>query len=250
MSLIIPANTLSGGYEVDNSLQFNGSNDYLSRTFGTATSRKKWTLALWVKRNFINNNQPIAADSGSNNYMYFRNKASTGNGDFEIEQYSGGSNYKLTTSAEYVDTTIWYHFVIAFDTTLGTANDRMKIYVDGSQVTSFGQRTNPSQNFDTNWNNSGSRFLGREGGNYWNGKMSEIVFIDGQQLAPTAFGEDDGGTWKPIEISSDNLTFGNNGFYLPFTNADALGEDFSGNDNDFTTNNIASGDQSTDTPTS
>ena len=75
--------------------------------------------------------------------------------------------------------------------------------------------------------------------------FSEVALTDGQIYAPSTFGQDDGGTWKAKEFA-DNVTFGNNGFYLTFQNASALGEDSSGNDNDFTLSNIASDHQVTD----
>jgi hypothetical protein len=85
--------------------------------------------------------------------------------------------------------------------------------------------------------------------NYFDGYMAEVCFIDGQQLDPTSFGEfdEDTGIWKPIDVSG--LTFGTNGFYLPFENSAALGQDDSGNGNNFTVNNLTSIDQSTDTCT-
>ena len=79
--------------------------------------------------------------------------------------------------------------------------------------------------------------------------MAEVVMIDGQQLDPTSFGEfdEDSGIWKPINVSG--LTFGTNGFYLDFEDSSALGNDVSGNNNDFTVNNLTSIDQTTDTCT-
>jgi hypothetical protein len=78
--------------------------------------------------------------------------------------------------------------------------------------------------------------------------MSEFNFIDGQQLAPSDFGEfdEDSGIWKPIAYEG---TYGTNGFYLEFKDSSALGDDTSGNGNDFTVNNLTSIDQTTDTPT-
>jgi hypothetical protein len=172
MPLIIPSNSISdGGYEVDNSLRFNsGSSDYLNKTFGTPTSRRIWTISVWVKRSTLGNNQPIISGSSSNNYMYFK----TGS-EFAIEEYSGGFQYRLEPTRLFRDVSAWYHIVVAFDTTLGTADDRIKLYVNGVQETSFTNRTNPSQNFDTNWNSASAvNQIGREASNYWGGYMSEV----------------------------------------------------------------------------
>ena len=79
--------------------------------------------------------------------------------------------------------------------------------------------------------------------------MAEFVYIDGTALDPTSFGEfdEDTGIWKPKDVSG--LTFGTNGFYLDFEDSSALGNDVSGNNNDFTVNNLTSIDQTTDTCT-
>jgi hypothetical protein len=209
------------------------------------SSRRIWTISVWVKRSTLGNNQPIISGSSSNNYMYFK----TGS-EFAIEEYSGGFQYRLEPTRLFRDVSAWYHIVVAFDTTLGTADDRIKLYVNGVQETSFTNRTNPSQNFDTNWNSASAvNQIGREASNYWGGYMSEFVFIDGTALDPTSFGEfdEDSGIWKPIDVSG--LTFGTNGFYLDFENSGSLGADVSGNGNNFTVNNLTSDDQVIDTPT-
>jgi len=246
--LIIPANSLSsGGFAVDNSCRFNQpSSDYLNRTLGTPTNRKKWTLSMWVKRGNISSASTsyLLSANSSQAYIYFNTDDT-----FNIEEYSGSYQYRLKTNRLFRDTSAWYHLVISFDSTNATADDRVRIYINGVQETSFSARTNPSLNFDGAINNNNAHFIGREGGSYWDGYMSEVCFIDGTSLAPTDFGEfdEDSGIWKPIDVSS--LTFGNNGFYLDFEDSAALGDDVSGNSNDFTVNNLTAIDQTTDTPT-
>ena len=97
---------------------------------------------------------------------------------------------------------------------------------------------------------SSNPFIGQNGSSnhFFDGYMAEICWIDGQQLDPTSFGETDtaSGIWKPKSVSG--LTFGTNGFYLPFTNSASLGADSSGNSNDWTVNNLTAIDQTTDTP--
>jgi hypothetical protein len=97
-----------------------------------------------------------------------------------------------------------------------------------------------------------THYIGQEytsGSNFFDGYMAETVFIDGTANAVTDFGEfdEDSGIWKPIDVSG--LTFGTNGFYLDFEDSAALGDDVSGNGNDFTVNNLTAIDQTTDTPT-
>jgi hypothetical protein len=144
-------------------------------------------------------------------------------------------------------------FVFAEDTTQATASDRIKIYVNGTQVTAFDIATTPTLNAGSGWNaNSTATYIGRYNpsptGYYYDGYLSEFNFIDGQQLTPTDFGEfdADSGVWKPIAYEG---TYGTNGFFLEFQDSGALGTDSSGEGNNFTVNNLTSIDQTTDTPT-
>ena len=255
--LILGGNQLTGGYEVDNSLRFNeDSNDYLNTTFGTSTSTQKCTYSVWVKRSKLQDfgGQYLLVYNNDGNAIYF-NGAGTGLGSNDQFVVYSGSNIQLYTNRLFRDTSAWYHIVVAVDTTQATASNRVKLYVNGVQETSFATETYPAQNFDfdTLFSSSSVHEIGRGSATgiteYFAGYMSEIVFIDGQQLDPTDLGEfdEDTGIWKPIDVS--DLTFGNNGFYLPFQNSAALGQDDSGNGNNFTVNNLTSIDQTTDTPT-
>ena len=200
---------------------------------------------MWVKRSNISSASTsyLLSVNSSQAYVYFNTDDT-----FNIEQYSGGYQYRLKTNRVFRDTSAWYHLVIRFDSTNGTADDRVRIYINGVQETSFSARTNPSLNFDGAINNNNAHFIGRDAASYWGGYMSEITFIDGQSLDPTSFGEfdEDSGIWKPIDVSG--LTFGNNGFYLDFEDSSALGNDAAGSNN-FTVNNLTAIDQSISTPT-
>jgi hypothetical protein len=252
MPLILGANTLSaGGYEVDNSLRFNrGSSDYLSRTPASSGNRRTWTFSTWVKRSSLTGNQDLIT-SGSAlqvvSYIYFY----TANGIFAFEEYTGGYQINIKSNAYLRDLSAWYNLIIAVDTTQGTASNRIKMYINGNQVTSLSASTYPSQNFECNINSNTLHNIGCEqnSANFIDGYLAETVFIDGQQLDPTSFGEfdEDSSVWKPIDVSG--LTFGTNGFYLDFENSGSLGADVSGNTNDWTVNNLTSIDQTTDTPT-
>ena len=248
---------LAGEYEVANSLRFNkGSSDYLNRTFGTSTSTKKCTYSCWVKRSKLNDSggQYLFTFNNTGSAIYF-NGSGTGAGTNDELVINSDSNFAFYTDDLYRDVSAWYHIVVAVDTTQGTASNRVKIYVNNVQVTNFGTETYPSQNADFNnlFSSSGVHEIGRGaatgGTEYFGGYMAEVVFIDGQQLDPTSFGEFDSDTniWKPIDVS--DLTFGNNGFYLDFENSGSLGADVSGNGNNFTVNNLTSIDQTTDTCT-
>ena len=247
MPLIIPTNSISDlGYEVDNSLRFDdGSSDYLNKTFGSAGNRKTWTWSGWIKRsNISTNSRIVSTDLSSNTFLGF-----SSNDTIRFIWTSGA--YENFTSAVYRDVSAWYHIVVAVDTTQATASDRLKLYVNGV-LQIWGTYNPPLQNAESGFNNSSvPHYINSYNGTneFFDGYMSEVVFIDGQALDPTSFGEFDAdtGIWKPIDVSG--LTFGTNGFYLDFENSGSLGADVSGNGNNFTVNNLTSIDQTTDTPT-
>jgi hypothetical protein len=245
MPLILGANSLTGGYEVDNSLRFNtGSSDYLNRTPATTTNRRTFTYSSWFKRSNL----------GANYYLHTVDTSDADAILFETDdrlRFTLLANlYRLTTTQKLRDVSAWYHLVIAVDTTQATASNRIKMYINGSQVTAFDVETYPTQNYDTKFNSTSyvNYVSLNNGSNAFSGYMSEVNFIDGQALDPTDFGEfdEDSGIWKPIAYTG---TYGTNGFYLEFKDSSALGDDTSGNGNDFTVNNLTSIDQTTDTPT-
>ena len=260
MPLIIPSNSISaGGYDVDNSLRFDdGSSDYLNRTPSSAGNRKTFTFSTWIKKSDISNLNAIfssGANSLTNGYFSIVFDATTGL--LRTYIYESSTYREVKTNAYYRDLSAWYHLVVAVDTTQSTASNRIKFYINGSQVTDLSLVNSgyPTQNTDFSVNNTLEQRIGvyRDSGgtlgSYWNGYMAEFILIDGQALDPTSFGEfdEDSGIWKPIDVSG--LTFGTNGVYFDFENSGSLGADVSGNGNDFTVNNLTAIDQTTDTPT-
>jgi hypothetical protein len=222
-----------------------GSSDNLTRTPSSASNRDTFTFSFWVKRSNISSTQSIiTARSDGSNYFTIRFEPD----DLHIFDLTSGSfAYQIKTNQLFRDISAWYHIVIAFDTTQGTAADRIKIYVNGSQVTSFASASYPSQNTDQYINNTVEHQIGKnDSGSFFDGYMAEFVFVDGQQLLPTSFGVFNtvSNIWEPRGYAG---TYGTNGFRLDFANSSALGNDVSGNDNDFTVNNLTSIDQSTDT---
>ena len=255
MSIIIPANSAAGGgFAVANSCRFNSaSSDYLTKTYGSNGSLTTWTLSTWVKRSASGLDQRILScdDNASGNQDDFIKFVPSD--AFEIGFYNSGYVGHKVTSRLFRDTSAWYNIVCVWDTSNGTAADRLRVYVNGVRETSFSSSTNPSSSANSFINSTSFPLeIGRRGLNatqYIDGYLAETVFIDGQALAPTSFGEfdADSGIWKPINVSG--LTFGTNGFYLDFENSGALGADVSGNTNNFTVNNLTAIDQSTDTCT-
>jgi hypothetical protein len=250
MSLIIPANTLaSGGYAVANSLRFNSaSSDYLYQTFSTPTNAKKYTLSVWTKKSALGIGYFLGYNGGSNWFAF----GSNSNNEIQLQEVTSNNTIaRLAPNARSRDTSAWSNIVVAYDSTQGTASNRLKYYNNGIETTSFSGATYPSENLDS-YINSGVPFLlgayGTDGSSEqaFNGYMSEFCFLDGTALGADSFGEfdSDSGIWKPIDVSG--LTFGNNGFYLEFkesgtgTNSSGMGADTSGNTNHFAVNNLTS----------
>ena len=252
MSIIIPANSAtSGGFEVANSLRFNtGSSDSLTRTQSASpTSATKGTLSFWIKRSLLGTAQYFMSTfQDSNNRVQSEFQA---NDTLRIiQKNSSSTTINIITNRVFRDSSSWYHVVLAFDTDQGTDSNRVKLYINGVQETSFSTASYPSSGIDSFLTKGTSASLGAYNGtgDYSSAYFSEIVLIDGQQLAPTSFGEfdEDSGTWKPIDVSG--LTFGTNGYYLDFEDSSALGNDAAGSNN-FTVNNLTALDQVTDTCT-
>ena len=252
MSLIIPANSAaaSGGYAVDNSCRFNRADSpNFTRTPSSASNRRTWTWSGWVKRSGLGNIQTLfnGSNGGFPEIFYF-----DADDKFLYHNDISGADYKLISSQVFRDVSAWMNIVVAKDTTQNTETNRLKVYVNGSQITMNESALGyPAENFEGGININDLHIIGNWKTNsyYIDGYLAEIAFVDGSQLAPDQFGEfdEDSNIWKPIDVSG--LTFGTNGFYLDFENSSALGNDVSGNNNDYTPNNLAATDQSTDTCT-
>ena len=217
---------------------------YLTRTIATATSTKIGTFSCWVKRGNLTDGRMFSSwGSGTSQFwiIFQSDKIS-------IADYDGSYNLQYVTNRLFRDTSAWYHIVVAIDTTLGTSGDRVKLYVNGVQETSFSTSTAPSQDQVLNFSNNGEEFrIGkRDSEEYLDGNMTHIHFIDGLQYQASDFGETDStsGIWKPKTAPS--VTYGNNGFFLKMENSGAMGTDSSGNSNTFTVSGNLT--QNVDTP--
>jgi hypothetical protein len=247
ISMMSAAAGLGGGeYEISRSLRFNSADSaYLDRTPASAGNRKTWTWSGWVKRSALGSFQNFMR--AGTTLIRFTNT--------ETIQFESNST-NVVTNAVFRDVSAWYHVVFSIDTTQATSSNRTKIYVNGVLQSLSGSYVN--QNVDTDVNNTTQHNIGASvvPSEFLNGYLTEINFIDGQALTPTDFGEfnTDTGVWQPIEYTG---TYGTNGFYLPFSDnasTTTLGDDFSGNGNDWTTNNFsvtagAGNDSLVDSPT-
>ena len=251
-----PYNT---SYQISRSLRFNSADStYLNRTPASASNRTTWTWSGWIKFAATETQQIFVAGSDSSNRTYFVLDSAK----LKFFTDLGGSSITtLTTTQVFRDSSAWYHMVYAVDTTQATASNRIKLYVNGVQVTTFDAATYQNQNTDTFVNAANAHYIGNRGftnEQLLNGYMTEINFVDGTQLTPSSFGATSTttGVWAPIQYSG---TYGTNGFYLNFsdnsnTTAATLGKDYSGNGNNWTPNNFsvtagAGNDSLVDSPT-
>jgi len=254
----------TSGYNLTNSLRTRSSaSGYLSRTPASASNRQVWTWSGWIKRgSSFGSDQAIFSVAGSTNTTYFLLKFDSNNCIY-VGNYS--TNFFITTQV-FRDPSAWYHIVLTLDTTQATANNRLKLYVNGSQVTAFSSNNiaaQIAQNSDQGINAAAAHNICREalGGVFLlDAYQTEINFIDGQALTPSSFGNTNSttGVWQPAKYTG---TYGTNGFYLNFSNIaltsgsnTGLGKDNSGNGNYWNTNNISvtagsTYDSMTDVPT-
>jgi len=234
--------TPSGGaYQISRSVRLRSSaSAYFNRTAGTPTNDKIFTFSVWAKRGALGvESQILSAGASVSDQFFFQNSTDV------LKVYMGAD--VLVTSQVFRDPSAWYHIVLAVNTTQATASNRVKLYLNGTQITAFSSTAYPTQNYSPKFNalssvlNIGRYQAGASG--YFDGYLTEINFIDGQALTPSSFGETNSvtGVWQPKRYAG---TYGNNGFYLNFSDnsnntATTIGKDYSGNGNNWTPNNIS-----------
>tara|TARA_R100000231_G_scaffold109829_2_gene81319 strand:- start:1717 stop:3138 length:1422 start_codon:yes stop_codon:yes gene_type:complete len=248
------ANSATGGYEIDNSLKLEADNsENLYRDLNASTSTTKFTHSMWVKRTELTNAQLLYMRGVAGNeavLLRFSNESGYEHG-LQIDIGGSSTNARSVTTRKFRDTSAWYHFVLAVDTTQSTAANRRRLYVNGVEETVFGMSNLPSQNFAMEVSSAKHRYGAyNDTDNYapFSGYIAECHYVDGSQLDASSFGEfdDDSGIWKPKQYTG---SYGTGGYYLDFSNSSALGNNSAGDGTDFTLRNIAAADQATDTPT-
>jgi hypothetical protein len=201
---------------------------YLTRTPASAGNRKTFTISAWFKKNpLVVQNIMYSNVSQESVYQF------TSTGQINYYEYSGGYTSRLLTNAVYTDGSAWYNVVLAVDTTQATSSNRLKMYVNGEQVTSFSAATYPSQNFESyNINNNSLQTIGANNGNDgFSGSMSHFNFIDGTAYDASAFGSTDATTGEWKINTSPSVTYGTNGFFI-LKDGNSV-TDQSGNSNNF-----------------
>ena len=250
-NFLLPGAKTTPAYEVANSVIFNDNDSpSMFKTPSSGGNQTTWTFSTWFKRGNLGSSQWILdAYDGSNDEFHIY--VSSGNAIGIYTTGGGfGNNLSISTSNLVRDVGAWYHLVVRCDTTQGTASNRLRIYLNGTEAT-YGTYNNFTENGQGQVSESGTKhWIGRRNaGDYFDGYFAEMVLVDGSSLAPTSFGEfdsDSPGIWKAIDVSG--LTFGTNGFYLDFEDSSNLGNDANGG-TDWTEVNLAATDQSTDTCT-
>tara|TARA_R100001440_G_scaffold22246_4_gene36421 strand:+ start:22648 stop:24090 length:1443 start_codon:yes stop_codon:yes gene_type:complete len=243
------------GYTIGQSIRFNSDDSaYMHRTPSSSGNRKTFTSSCWVKLGDALDSSfscalpmPTVAQTASYG-MYL-----SGN-DIQIFIYYTGSAWQgqLYTNRKFRDPSAWFHFVLVVDTTQAVPTERVRFYINGTRETDWQIENYPNQNQDTDWNNSGEKMgIGVNangfGGSFGEYYAAEMVYIDGTAYGPENFGEtNSSGIWVPKDVSG--LSFGTNGFYIDGRDSSDLGDDESGQGNDFTVVNLASHDQVSDSP--
>ena len=249
------AGTSSSSYEIDNSLRLDGT-EFLSKSL-SSPNRQTFTFSTWFKIGEPVGDKADDSDffsggaSATAAFLIRLNSAQ----QLHIGEYVSSWNYQLITDRLFRDSSAWYHVVAEVDTTQATASNRVKLYVNGVQETSFSTASYPSLNYNHTYINNGQTLaVGARGitsgsnQEPWGGYLAESIYIDGSALDQTSFGkfDSDSGIWKPINVSG--LTFGTNGFYLDYESSSTLGNDANGG-TDLSSTNLETTDQSIDTPT-
>ena len=219
------------------------ANTYLTKTFSSSqTNAKKGTISFWFK---------LAANDSSNSfYRLFATGADTVNrsdininhpvtstGVLNIVYFNTSSQEDtLTTNRTFRDFNAWYHLVIAYDTTQSTASNRIKVYVNGVQETSFSTENYPEQNDNLHFgNNSSAHHIGNSphyNPRFFSGAMSHFHYCDGYTYAASDFGSTDATTGEWKINTSPNVQYGTNGFFI-LKDGNSV-TDQSGNGNNFT----------------
>ena len=183
------------GFKVERSLRFNDDDSaYLNRTPSSTSNRKTFTVSWWFK---IGNLGTVRAFFGaydnstsSNDSYYFAINIGSDDKLF----FAAWNTLWRKTNRVFRDPNAWYHCVLAVDTTQSTGADRVKLYINGVEETSFVNNNNPSQDFDLGWNFSSQmqtigrvNYLSGSGPYPFDGYIAEVNSIDGLQLTPATF---------------------------------------------------------------
>jgi len=265
--MVFQNNVLAGGaggsgttvYAIDQSIRFNEADSpYMQKTYSGDGSRTTWSFSFWMKLG----KSPPYNTSQANPFMAY-NTTSGAQEDIRIigtnqqlqwfTHNDGGTGTlsDLKTTQYLRDHSAWYHILCVADRTNAVASERQRMYINGQRVTDFATETYPSKDAEGHVGKSADvHYIGSRGGNSntrLDGYMAEIHYLDGLAYDPSFFGEfNSSGIWIPKEYTG---SYGTNGFKIDGRDSSDLGDDESGQGNDYTTSGLASHDQVLDTPT-
>ena len=241
-------------YQIANSYRSMAGVGYFSRTPSSAGNRKTYTISFWFKRTKLTTTPgefDIFCNAQRESTTNYTDSIRFQDGDKLQIAFKGTLSGNLITTRLFRDTSAWMHLVCAVDTEQSTAADRVKLYINGVQETDFSTETYPAEDYEGGWCNDREHALGRfTGASYTtigNFYMANFALVDGSQLAPTSFSTSKNGVWIPDDLSE--LTWGTTGTWVRFESSSDLGNDSSGNNNDWTNNSVATHDQMIDSPT-
>ena len=238
---------------VDNSCIFNKPDTAaLTKTYGSEGTKTAFTMSCWIKPSLQTTYGYIFGASTSADSW---NASTTTSLYFDTNTlvfYSGGTTY-IKTNRTFEDAGKWYHICLAVNTG-GSGTDKVKLYIDGVQQTSFATDNRSSISGDMYIGDDVGHFIGGQvttgtTSAFWDGYIAEFNYIDGSQLAVSTFGVTDTSTGRWIPKALTGITYGSNGCRLKFQDSSSLGDDTGGGTNDWTAQNLASTDQTTDSPT-
>ena len=248
---------------INQSLRFDeASSSCLERTPSSSGNRRTWSFSCWIKRaNLTASGKGQSIFSAGTNVYNRRVDLDIG-ADHELTFFmdgraDGASYYALISSSHLRDVSSWYHIMAVMDTTDSTSDDRLKLYINGTRDTGAYQYGHGAPPEDSDWyvNHTNAHDIGNghhdSVSQFFDGYMAEVHHVDGTALDPSSFGETKDGIWVPKAYSG---SYGTNGFYLPFDDGSAIGDDESGQGDDFTVTGggsptLASGDVVKDSPT-
>ena len=224
-------------HQIEQSLRLDGSSsESIERTPSSSGNRQTWSLSAWAKRAEIGVTHFVLESGASGNQdsrlFWMVNDSNV------LEVSSGNTNYG-SSSAMFRDTSGWNHLFIK------NSGGTNTVYLNGTSIKSSSISGNTAVNHTLK---HGIFCRGDSGtSNTWNGYIAEVLLFDGTAYDPTDVAESKNGVWIPKDPSS--LSFGTNGFHLKFQNSSALGDDSSGNNNDFTASGLTATNQVLDSPT-
>ena len=234
------AATAGGGgfysHQIEQSARFDrASSSYLYYSVPSGSSSSaNWTVSMWMKRGQLGISDPtLLGNSGG----WMRVKINSS------DQLIAQTQTTFTSSFLLRDTGGWTHLVMNSQDT-----NNFKIYINGVDQTSALTKTSVAAMISFFYPSTNA-YIGTDTGGsskYFDGYLAEVHLVYGQNKAQTDFGEFKNGVWIPKQYTG---TYGTYGSYLKFENASDLGNDSSGNNNDWTVGGMGTDHQSIDTPT-